>query len=222
MTDDTQINLEMRRLETDSAVQLGELHLMRLNVRHSFYALKILRSKYNAENQDSEANCIGMSLFRDAIIQVMTCFSTKDANKLRPTDVYGDLENGMELYQWVYDQRVSFAAHMFGASRQCQIYAVLSPEMDKVIGVGNFSMIPTGHDDETIDGLINFVSIAGRFIDEKISKIEAIVRTEAESAPIEEILKLPTPIVVAPGPDEIKTTRAKFQAKKDAERGISR
>lgn len=114
----------IKALNSALAKEYAEALLVQHDMRLSLEAMKLWAEKYASVDGD-EARIIGGSLFRDAIIQFVGCFDKGAQFHLSAEDIYGLYDRGLESFQWFKDTRDAYAAHRFGAQRQCVIGVVI-------------------------------------------------------------------------------------------------
>jgi hypothetical protein len=114
----------MKALNTPSAQEYAENILLLMDMRESLAAMECWERRF-ASSRDPEDQLIGLSLFRDAIVQFVGCFDKTAKFPLNAEKIYGDHEGGLSSFQWFKDFRDAYAAHKFGAQRQC-IVGVIS------------------------------------------------------------------------------------------------
>jgi hypothetical protein len=108
----------LRKLNTPLAHEVAEHVLLQEDMKSSLDAMRLWSEKYAERLPGTEEGIIGKSLFRDAIIQFVGCFDKSAKYPLSPDDVYGPTNN-LPLFEWFKNMRDAYAAHKFGAQRQC-------------------------------------------------------------------------------------------------------
>jgi hypothetical protein len=122
----------MKALDTPAAKEYAENILLVMDMRESIAAMECWERRF-AESTDPEDALIALSLFRDAIVQFVGCFDKTAKFPLDAKTIYGDSEGGVESLQWFKDIRDAYAAHKFGAQRQCSV-GVVSHDGQRDVG----------------------------------------------------------------------------------------
>ena len=159
----------LRKLDTPLATELAENILLLGDIQSSLAAMKLCHEKYAERDSSTEEGIIGKSLFRDAVVQFVGCFDKTAKFPLSVQEVYSD-PKWSGLFQWFQDMRDAYAAHKFGAQRQC-IVGVL---FDSKQGVGFGYLRATYKGQLKSDGpnLISFMEVAQVFLGTKIAQLE--------------------------------------------------
>jgi hypothetical protein len=200
----------LKELATPEAKELAEMLLLRQDLASSFQAMQLWHKRYwQKENGTPEDTLIATCLFRDAILQFIGCFDSTAQYKLSVQDVYKSTQGATEYFKWLKDIRDAYIAHKFGPHRQC-IVGVFSDSNGTVIGNGHFVSVYLGPQEGARD-LIEFIAIAGRYLNSRIEDLQAQVLAAAKAMSKEDLNALPIARAYGVGPNETRMTREKFK-----------
>lgn len=201
----------MRLLSTPEARELGELNLMEADLQHVVHALKILIEQFGGrDNFNAGEEVIRLSLYRDAVLQIVSCFdgSGSAALYLKISEVYVGDPNAASYLESLRAIRGSFVAHRAGAARQGIVGLIASEE--KVIGTASLSVryhVPALTD---LKHMHDFALKAGRHVIGRKTKLDEHVGEFVMAMPIEEAHKLPEAGIRAPLVEELHNSREAF------------
>jgi hypothetical protein len=170
-------------------------------------ALRLLIEKYSgAENTQTEARVVILNaLYRDAIVQFVECFRKGPFN-LNFDEVYKGIENAAVYYKSLQDERDAYAAHRFGAYRQCVTGIIVDPNFN-VLGVGQIQGIYSAPNADGLRQLGAFVNIASQFAEAKMERLRLKLTDETKDLRPEQVRALKPARIVAISSDQIMMTR---------------
>jgi hypothetical protein len=201
---------EMKELATPDAKELAEMFLLQQDLASSFQAMKLWHERYwRKENPTPEDTLIANSLFRDAILQFIGCFDRTAQYRLSVQDVYKSTQGATEYFSWLQDIRDAYIAHKFGPDRQCAV-GVFSDSKGTVISIGHFVSVYAGPSEGARD-LIEFIAIAGRYLNSRIEDLHAQVLAAAKAMSKEDLNALPIARAYGVGPNDTRMSREKFK-----------
>jgi hypothetical protein len=211
----------LKRITTPAALELAELLLMQLDLRD---ALDVLTPFAKAEWPVGleHAKLVRMALWRDTIVQTMACFTTSanQRHKLDPEVVLGHINGWREIYQGFHDLRDAYAAHSFGALRQCEIMACINDagEVPSVASIAHMALRPGAPSYEQAHLLFVLISAGLENLATRIEVKENEALLEARAMPEGELLSLSMPVVSPPTSGEVRQSRSAFRTKRDEAR----
>lgn len=189
-----------RRLNHPEMDLIEEAYLIQNDLRGCIDTMQIWYHEYaNLPNPDRKQIAIGGALFRDAIVQFIACFDKGAPYYLDEAELYGSDPAKMEGFKWMHNIRTAYAAHRYGAFRQCCVLAFRGFDVD-FSGLGPiFNSYRWPQPDEGSQGMIHLMMMALEHIDAKIKtlhdKLFAVVQTltkeEFENLPIGKAYMLP-------------------------------
>ena len=193
---------------------LTELWVLEANVKHSVTALKLLHDNYcHDTSNDEEGRTIAAALYRDAIVQFMSCFDFKKNKRgvlLDSDEVYSSVDGGSEYFKMIKDTRDAFAAHSFGMLRQL----LLGVYLDDSGKIGGFERLNVSFTVPTKEGVvecIKFMSFTGSALVKKINDLGLIVKAKAEAMSLEELATLKTAEVRIGGHEDFGLSRGQYK-----------
>jgi hypothetical protein len=205
-------------LDTPLAREFAELLIRQMDIYSSINTMKLWYEKYASETQssdsskwDSEPTIIMVSLFRDALIQFIGCFGKDRRVSLNAEEVYGQDPNGLSSFQWHKDMRDAYAAHNFGAQRQCSVGVFIDPTTG-AIRIASQLAFYQGPLKDVGPRMISFMTIAADFIDAKVNQVRDQLVAFAQTHTHDEINRMP--LAQAPRTitqEEARTPRAKLK-----------
>lgn len=201
--------LTSRRLNHPETEALEEAYLIQHDIRGCIDAIQIWYCDYaSIPDPDRKQNAIGGALFRDAIVQFISCFDNSNKKyRLDESELYGDDPAKMAGFKWMLDVRNAYAAHRHGAFRQCCILAFRDIEKD-LSGLGPLVNFYRWPEPSGYAGMLHLMSIALQHIDAKVQRlhdklfavVKALTKEEFEAMPVAKGY-------VLPGGDEAMTRR---------------
>jgi len=207
-----QKRLPLREVDTSTAREFAEALLTQRDLQHSLASLTLWTQKSAAtDTPDPETRTVLGSLFRDGIILFTGCFD-KTKHPLTLTEVYPNVKGADAYLKWMTDLRNSYAAHRYGAARQCVVGVMVDPDLGYA-GYGHFAAVYHGPQRSGHQDLLSFVSMAVRFVDAKVASLGARFDAEARAMSLDELLKAPLAGIHGLGPEEMGMSRG--QLKKD-------
>lgn len=169
----------LKALETPLAHELAETLLHQVDMRSSIATIKLWHEKF-ASSEDDETRLIGQSLFRDAITMFVGCFDKTSEFPLDANAIYGKDPNGLSSFQWFKNIRDAYAAHKFGAQRQCIVGVITHSETGEV-GFGHLFARYAGQNKEDGPQLQGFMQTAEKYLDQRVvglqQKLLAFIKT---------------------------------------------
>lgn len=191
------------------ARELAETLLIQKDIANSLASLKIWVEEYSPDGEpDDHTRAVRGSLFRDAIAQFVSCFDgPHNAFPLVVETVFPNVEGIGPYFRWLRDLRNSYTAHRHGAARQCIVGAVVDPASGKYLGRNVGFAIYAGPSKEGHAGLLSIVSMALRYVEERIALLETQFDAEASAIASADLLKLPPAVVQPQGPTSMGKSR---------------
>jgi hypothetical protein len=208
----------LKRLDTPLAKELAESYILQHDMKTSIRILQIWQEKFAEKATGSEERLIGQSLFRDAIVQFVGCFDKTASFPLSAEAIYGHDPNGLASFQWFKDMRDCYAAHKFGAQRQC-VVGVIHKD-DGTIGIGQISAILRGQRKDKGPEIIRFMQTAANVLDNRVAQLEVNLMGQVQTMTPDEINEL-SPAAVRPA-DQHESGMSRSQIRKAIERDPSR
>lgn len=201
----------LKQLKDDQlSIEIAECMLLLQDLQSSMDAIRIWHARYAGEESSSEDRIIGMSLFRDAVVQFVGCFDKSAKFSLKPEDVYRKENGGRNYFQWLQDIRDAYAAHKFGALRQMVVGVLVDPDKG-VIGVGNIGGIYTGPIKTAGPEMLAFMSVAKKYLEAKIQSLTEKLLQSTQSMSLEQLNSLGTAKTYGVDPQEVRLSRPAFQ-----------
>jgi hypothetical protein len=197
---------ELKRLDTPLAKKLAETLVLQRDMQRSLDAIELWHAKYAEKEPGTEDAIIGQSLFRDAIILFVGCFDKSAEFPLSANDIYGHHPKGLSSFEWFQNMRDGYAAHKFGAQRQCVVGVIQSPTGE--IGIGQLFAAYRGQLKSDGPQLIGFMKTAARHLDQKVERLSQDLLEYAQKMKPEEIAALPRAEVHTLSQEESKLTRS--------------
>lgn len=196
----------LKALETPLAHELAETLLHQVDMRSSIAAIKLWHEKFASSDND-ETRLIGQSLFRDAIIMFVGCFDKTSEFPLDANEIYGKDPNGLASFQWFKDIRDAYAAHKFGAQRQCVVGVITHPETGEV-GFGNLFARYVGQNKEDGPQLQGFMQTAEKHLDQRVTELQQKLLAFIQAMTPEQIAALKEASVHTLEQSEARLTRS--------------
>jgi hypothetical protein len=202
--------LPLRQLDLPAATELAETLLIVADLRNSLDSLSLWSRNYvPIAGASPDLRVILGSLFRDGVVQFVGCFE-KSSHPLKVPEVYKDQTGADGYFKWLRDLRNSFAAHRYGAGRQCIVGALVDPEKG-YIGHGHIVSIYTGPEPNGHIDLLRFVGVAIAFAEAKVQKLQSQFDGEVSAIPLADLLKAPLAQVYGMEPAEMGLSRGDLQ-----------
>src|SRR5438552_15692125 len=91
----------LKEIQSPLATELAEYILMRQDLQLASNTIKIWFTKYGDLDAITAAQddlLIGQSLFRDAVVMVISCFDKSAPLRLFPEEIYGSFDGGMVVF----------------------------------------------------------------------------------------------------------------------------
>jgi hypothetical protein len=182
--------IPVKALNTPLAREFAEALLVQHDMRLSLEAMKLWGEKYAGADpeKDKEGSIICGSLFRDAVIQFVGCFDESAKFHLSAEAIYGHDPNGLSSFQWFKDTRDAYAAHKFGAQRQCVVGAVLEPSGKR--SLTKHLSVYRGQTKEDAPILLGFMRTASKHLDQLVNALAEKVADAVRKMTPEEYARL--------------------------------
>lgn len=195
----------MRRIDTPESREYAEWCLLVLDLERCLHVARLW--KQQEEDGDVE---VAVSLFRDAVVSLISCFDKTNAVSLDAQALYGRYEGGLEYFQWLTTIRDTWVAHRYGTSRQTSAAIVVDENSGDFLGVGNMLMTYSRPVLAGADDFILFVSIAAAEAKTRQSEAQKVVERQAKSLTPSQRLQLPIANAKAATGGELRIGRRKF------------
>jgi hypothetical protein len=194
----------LHRLDTPLAHELAEHLVLKHDMDRSLSTMRLWQAKYISRPPDTEDGIIGRSLFRDAIIQFVGCFGSNPKISLQPEQVYPS-ENGQKFYAWFKNMRDAYAAHKFGAQRQCVVGVTIHPVHGPALGT--LSAMYVGAKREDAPKIVSFMETGSAFLDAKVKELNDSLLLQVTAMSADQITSLPIAQVSTLADGESRLTR---------------
>ncbi|MDP2008794.1 MAG: hypothetical protein Q8K11_01330 [Phenylobacterium sp.] len=199
-----------RELATPEALELAEWELISYDLDICLRNFSLLVERYDLPIRSEEDRAIFEALYRDAVVQLMGCFTNKDA-KLSKDEVGAGLKGGKESIAYLQDLRDTFAAHNFGPQRQCYILALPEAKPGQ-IGFTPLRVVFSLPVPEVMPDYVKLVEVAKRIVKRKTDVLRDAVLRQVLVMGLEGINALPPYDLVMPENDELRMSRKGFRA----------
>jgi hypothetical protein len=124
-------------------------------------------------------------------------------------DVYGTHAATIPSFQWVQDIRDAYAAHKFGAQRQCVVGVIQDPIAG--IGIGQLFALYQGQVKSDGPQIIAFMQATAAYLDQKAERLKADLLDEVQKMTPEQIQSLPIGTIRGLHPSEARMSRNALQ-----------
>lgn len=196
----------LKALETPLAHELAETLLHQVDMHSSIATIKLWHEKF-ASSDDDETRLIGGSLFRDAIIMFVGCFDKTSEFPLDANAIYGKDPDGLSSFQWFKNIRDAYAAHKFGAQRQCIVGVIVHPVTGDV-GFGNLIARYAGQNKEDGPQLQGFMQTAEKYLDARVVELQEKLLASIKAMTPEQVAVLKDASVHTLEQSETRLTRS--------------
>ena len=200
-----------RTLNTPAARLLSEWILLVSDLEYALRRAQLWRDVANSESPTGRDTETRVSLFRDAVISLVSCFDQQLAAHLDPSIVYKPVSGGLEYFSWLKDLRNTWVAHRGGPNRQCVVAVLVDEKTGAFQGFGHLSHLYMGPKADDADHLIRMMELALDHARGELNKHEAAVRDEVVELKNHERLRLPVADTTIPDSKAIHMGRRKFQ-----------
>jgi hypothetical protein len=139
------------------------------------------------------------------------CFDKRAKVRLLPSDIYSTGDGSLEYFNYLQNLRDSYAAHKFGALRQCSI-VVKVDENGNVLNVFYNRQVFGGPQAGRND-LLEVVRMAHRYTESKVHSLGMQVYAYAKALTPDQIAALKPPSMRPVPVHEIRLSRTKFANK---------
>ena len=201
-----------RSLTTPDARTYSEWVLLVMDLQYSLRRAELWSNmtKSGAGDADNFEE-IRASLFRDAVVSLVACFDNTLCVHLDPTSVYGETPGGPEYFRWLETLRHTWIGHRGGSLRQCVAAVVIDESTGDLQGTSLLCRMYLGPPAEAGEDLVRMMQIALVHAQRELQRHTSVVEDYARGMTNRERLRLPVAQLVAPGPEEIRIGRRKFQ-----------
>lgn len=191
-------------LESPSAIRASELRILHSILEQAHATIKLW-----AETPDTPENSVARrALFRDAVVQFMTCVGNNDRHKIPPADIYAKDSQWEPFYEWMKALRDYYAAHSHGAARLCDVCVVVrKDEPTKPVGTSYILAEVDGPGDKALTSMLDFFAYAANHIHYELERLHKVIWEEITLMSEDEISKLKPPMVDLPPPSDLRRTR---------------
>ena len=200
-----------RTLATPAAKLFSEWTLLAQDLRYALRRAQLWKdflATSSGSDQDAE---ICVSLIRDAVISMVSCFDKRSPVYLDPSVVYASVPGGLEYFSWLKDMRDNWIAHRSGPHRQCSVVIVVDEKSGEFQGFGHLSHMYNGPKLEASDDLIRMMTIALEYTVKEAKIHEESTRGDVQKLRNFERINLPRAQTIVPGSSEIHMGRKKFR-----------
>ena len=195
----------VRRLDTPESRVYAEWCLLVLDLERCLQVARL----WKQQDEDGDVE-VAVSLFRDAVVSLISCFDKTNAVSLDAQALYGKYEGGLEYFQWLTTIRDTWVAHRHGTSRQTSAAIVVDENSGDFLGVGNMLMTYSRPVLAGADDFILFVSIATTEAKTRQSEAQKVVERQAKSLTQSQRLQLPIANAKAATGSALRIGRKKF------------
>lgn len=158
------------------------------------------------QNKASAAdNLVMAAVFRDIIVQFVACFE-KRRHALTIAAVYADCTGADEYFKWLRELRNSYAAHAYGAARQCKIGVAVDSE-GNYLGVGHLMAVYQGMGPSDLTHLMDFIKIAASYNSNRCDDLARAVDMHVREITCPDLLAAPDVELEAPGAVQLVQSR---------------
>lgn len=195
----------VRRLDTPEAREYAEWCLLVQDLERCLRVARLWKEKDEAGDVD-----VAVSLFRDAVVSLISCFEKPNTVSLDAQALYGRYDGGVEYYQWLSTIRDTWVAHRHGTSRQTSAAIVVDENSGDFLGAGNMLMTYSRPVLAGTDDFIMFVSIATAEAKARQGEAQLVVERQAKSLTPSQRLRLPIANVKSATGGALRIGRRKF------------
>jgi hypothetical protein len=202
----------LKEIPTALARELSEYALLQRDIADAFNAFTLWFDKYAGRKYEltPEEQLISLALFRDSIVMFVGCFEANQYVSLSPSEVYSSTNGSLAFFEWLKNIRDSYAAHKFGAFRQC-VTGITVDESGAIMGVGRRLQIYAGFVVEGRDDVLSIVKMAGRAVNMKVRELSSQVLAEAKAMSPAQLAALREAKTYDVEPHEVRLSRRRFR-----------
>lgn len=202
----------LKEIKSPLATELAEYQVLIKDLVAAYAALDLWFNKYaSLRGGTAEDTLISQALFRDSIVMFVGCFDKTAPLSLPVSDIY-KTQNERDYFQWLLDMRDAYAAHKFGALRQC-VVGVFVDDAGNVLGAGHNDRIWAGPRAAAKTEMLMFMGAAFRYTERKILDLSRQLTETAKALTPAELAALNVAKTHAVEPHEIRLSRRKFRTK---------
>jgi hypothetical protein len=198
-----------KEMPGEKAIEMAEVALIHNDLNTCTRLMRTVRQRYLAEPLSDEDRDIKLALFRDAVNLYVSAF-VGSGYKLDKAKIYADA-GALAFFQWALDLRNSYAAHTFGAARQCVTQVMPDPKTGKALGVGPLRMDLDFVNGDSTEMLGKASEIAAKYCTLLGQSLNDELLAEAVTMTTEEIAALPNAHMHVPANDELTMGRHAFR-----------
>jgi hypothetical protein len=198
-----------RRLDTPEAVDVAELHLMKMDIEYCLQALAFLTASFGRRIIGEVDFVIRQGLYRDAIVQFVACFDRSAPFHFQAEDIYFAENGGLAFFQLLRDLRDAFAAHRFGPLRQSHVGLIMPG--DGTIGLRYFDRLSFPPPDS--GEAIRFMGETLRHIEQRLETATSRLEDAVAKMTVAAVEALPELVVPDVSLDDIRMGREAFVKK---------
>jgi hypothetical protein len=193
---------------TPEALALAEFDLIVHDLSTAKTSLEIIYQQAQGEATPSQMH-ICQALFRDAVVQFVECFGKHGLND---KDVYQNVNGGLETIEYFKRLRDGYAAHRFGAGRQCAVVVTeLAPDQ---FAFGRFHLMMGIPSPAILPDYISFVEVAIKAARSRADELSTAVAQQLDVMTAAEIRALKRLAMRTPDGHEFKYSRGQFRGEK--------
>ncbi len=215
--------LDKKLFNTPLAAEHAEMQILRSCLGEGMQALNLYFEMVTAKEESLargepdhlHEETIRRALFRDGVIQVMSCFNSNPDKRdrfLLPEEALAGVEDWQTTYQWLHDVRDAYAAHNFGVQRFAQTVLLVEPQSSAIVAVGYQCTMMQGPRPNRQKAIKDLCEAALIHVVRRWQELETKVKEEARKLSPAEIQSLDPPHDFMAPPDAIKVDRAKYRS----------
>lgn len=199
--------IPLHRLDSPEAHELRELLLIEADLDYALNAVELVR-QIGGEDLPPDKRVMRRSLMSDAIIQFCACFGKTEPFKLDLEEVFANAKGDWRtFFLEVLAKRDAYAAHRFGADRQCEIVVAIDPETGTPSNVGHIKSEWAGYVDQDLVQLGAAIVTARAHVRNRIAPLMAELERQVQEMTAEDLKTLPRCFLSAPA--NARTSRSK-------------
>ena len=200
-----------RTLTAPEAKLFSEWTLLVHDLKYALRRAQLWKESLATNSRSDRDTDICVSLIRDAVISMVSCFDKRPPAYLDPAVVYATVPGGIEYFNWLKDMRDNWIAHRGGPHRQCNVAVIIDEESGEFQGFGHLAHMYYGPKIEASDDLIRMMTIALEYAERELKKHEQMTKEYVHNMKNYERLNLPKSQTIVPGSREIHMGRNKFR-----------
>ena len=200
-----------RTLSTPEAKLYSEWTLLVQDLKYALRRAQLWKELLASDSRSDRDTDISVSLIRDAVISIVSCFDKRPPVYLDPAVVYATVPGGIEYFNWLKDMRDNWIAHRGGPHRQCSVAVFIDEESGEFQGFGHLAHMYHGPKIQASDDLIRMMTIALEYAVRELKRHEQLAREDVQNLKDCERINLPKSQTIAPASREIHMGRKKFR-----------